>query len=105
MGRCTQNQKFVTEKIFDCFTSGCIPIYIGSTHRTALVPEDCYIDGDRFNSPAEMLQFLQSIDADSHACYQTAIQRFLAGSDSVRFTNAYFCESLVNGVMVDLMAV
>ena len=94
---------YLTEKIFDCFTSGCIPIYIGSTHRTALVPEDCYIDGDRFNSSAEMLQFLQSIDADSHARYQAAIQRFLAGPGSARFTNAYFCQSLVNVVMADLM--
>jgi hypothetical protein len=106
---CYENSRgspgYVTEKIFDCFTSGCIPIYIGSTHRTTLVPEDCYIDGDRFNSPAEMLHFLQSIDADSHARYQAAIQRFLAGPDSVRFTNTYFCQSLVNVVMTDLMAV
>jgi alpha(1,3/1,4) fucosyltransferase len=102
---CYENSRgspgYLTEKIFDCFTSGCIPIYIGSTHRTALVPEDCYIDGDRFNSSAEMLQFLQSIDADSHARYQAAIQRFLAGPDSARFTNAYFCKSLVNVVMAD----
>ncbi|MDO9101389.1 MAG: glycosyltransferase family 10 [Candidatus Nitrotoga sp.] len=106
---CYENSRgspgYLTEKIFDCFTSGCIPIYIGSTHRTALVPEDCYIDGDRFNSSAEMLKFLQSIDAVSHARYQAAIQRFLAGPDSVRFTNVYFCQSLVNVVMADLMAV
>ena len=94
---------YLTEKIFDCFTSGCIPIYIGTTHGTVIVPEDCYIDGDRFKSPAEMLRFLQSIDADCHARYQVAIQRFLAGPDSTRFTNAYFCQSLVNVVMADLM--
>lgn len=105
---CYENSRgspgYLTEKIFDCFTSGCIPIYIGSAHRTALVPEGCYIDGDRFNSPAEMLQFLQSIDAVSHARYQAEIQRFLADPKSVRFTNAYFCQSLVNGVMADLKA-
>ena len=106
---CYENSRgspgYVTEKIFDCFTSGCIPIYMGTTHRTALVPEDCYIDGDRFNSPAEMLQFLQSIDAVSHARYQAAIQHFLSGPGSVRFTNAHFCQSLVNGVMADFMTV
>lgn len=105
---CYENSRgspgYLTEKIFDCFTSGCIPIYIGATHGAALVPEGCYIDGDRFNSPAEMLHFLQSIDVVSHARYQAAIQRFLAGPDSVRFTNAHFCQSLVNIVMADFMA-
>jgi hypothetical protein len=94
---------YLTEKIFDCFTSGCIPVYIGTKHGTTLVPESCYIDGDRFNSPAEMLHFLQSIDAISHARYQAEIYRFLAGPDSVRFTNAHFCQSLVNAVMADFM--
>ncbi|MBL0038085.1 MAG: hypothetical protein IPP36_05000 [Nitrosomonadales bacterium] len=79
--------------------------FISVALTAALIPEDCYIDGDRFNSSAEMLKFLQSIDADSYARYQAAIQRFLAGPDSVRFTNVYFCQSLVNVVMADLMAV
>jgi len=102
---CYENSRgspgYLTEKIFDCFTSGCIPIYIGSTHGTTLVPEGCYIDGDQFNSPAEMLHFLQTIDAISHARYQAEIRRFLAGPDSVRFTNAHFCQSLVNAIMAD----
>ena len=105
---CYENSRgspgYVTEKIFDCFTSGCIPIYIGATHGIAPIPEGCYINGDRFNSPAEMLNFLHSMDANSHACYQAEILRFLAGPDSMRFTNAHFCQLLVNVVMADFMA-
>jgi hypothetical protein len=105
---CYENSRgspgYLTEKIFDCFTSGCIPVYIGTTHKTAPIPADCYIDGDSFKNPAELLQFLQSIDAADHARYQSAIQRFLAGADSIRFTNTHFCRSLVNVIVDDLMA-
>lgn len=104
---CYENSRgspgYLTEKIFDCFTSGCVPVYIGTANVAKLVPEGCYIDGDRFNSSAELLHFLQSIDAASHARYQAEILRFLAGPDSVRFTNEYFCHFLVNEVLADLM--
>ena len=106
---CYENSRgspgYLTEKIFDCFTSGCIPIYIGTTHKTAPIPADCYIDGDSFKNHMEMLQFLQSIDAADYARYQAAIQRFLAGPDSVRFTNTHFCQSLVDAITNDLLTI
>lgn len=104
---CYENSRgspgYLTEKIFDCFTSGCIPVYIGAGNVATLIPDGCYIDGDQFETPAELLRFLQSIDADTHARYQVEIQRFLAGTDSVRFTNEHFCNFLMNAILDDLM--
>ncbi len=62
---CYENSRgspgYVTEKIFDCFTSGCVPVYIGSPGAEPAIPAACFIDGDRFGSPAELLDFLRSI--------------------------------------------
>lgn len=105
---CYENSRgspgYLTEKIFDCFTSGCVPIYIGTTHTVHPIPKGCYIDGDQFESYDEMLIFLQGIDAASYAGYQAEIQRFLTAPDSVRFTNAHFCNSLVSSIMSDFAA-
>jgi hypothetical protein len=68
------------------------------------IPKGCYIDGDQFESYDEMLIFLQGIDAASYAGYQAEIQRFLTAPDSVRFTNAHFCKSLVSSIMSDFAA-
>jgi len=104
---CYENSRgspgYLTEKIFDCFTSGCVPVYIGTANVAELVPEGCYIDGDRFRNPAELLCFLQSVDAARYALYQAEIRRFLASPESVRFTNEHFCRFLVDVILADLM--
>ena len=64
---CYENSRgspgYLSEKIFDCLTSGCVPIYIGTTHARPPIPEDCFIDGDQFRTPGEMLAFIARIDA------------------------------------------
>ena len=106
---CYENSRgspgYISEKIFDCLTSGCVPVYIGTTHATPPVPADCYIDGDAFASPHEMLAFLSTVDEARFAGYQAAIRRFLAGPEAQRFTNAHWCETLVTRILGDLEAV
>ncbi len=36
---------YLTEKIFDCFASGCVPVYMGAVDALTSIPDECYIDG------------------------------------------------------------
>jgi hypothetical protein len=103
---CYENSRgspgYLSEKIFDCFTSGCVPVYIGTTHAAPPIPADCYIDGDAFATPHEMLAFLEGVDAARFAAYQAAIRSFLASPGAIRFTNAWWCDTLVGGILDDL---
>jgi hypothetical protein len=103
---CYENSRgspgYISEKIFDCLTSGCVPIYIGTTHSTPPIPEDCFIDGDAFPTPHAMLAFLERVDAGHFAMYQEAIRRFLASPQAWRFTNAFWCETLVTEILADV---
>ena len=103
---CYENSRgspgYVTEKIFDCFTSGCVPVYVGSQHAEPAIPAACFIDGDRFATPAELLAFLQSIGNAQFAAYQQAMRDFLRSPASARFSNAQFCERIVSTIVADL---
>ena len=105
---CYENSRgspgYLSEKIFDCFTSGCVPVYIGTTHAEPPIPAACYIDADAFPTGDALLAFLEGIDATRFAAYQSAIRNFLAGPQARRFTNAHWCETLVRTIADDLAA-
>jgi hypothetical protein len=51
---------YVTEKFFDPFLAGTIPIYLGAPNVEEFAPgNDCYIDASRFPDPATLAQFLR----------------------------------------------
>lgn len=93
---------YLTEKLFDCLTSGCVPIYIGTPHAQPAIPAASFIDGDRFASPADLLAFLRTVDETQFATYQRAMREFLASPASARFGNAHFCERVVATIVADL---
>jgi hypothetical protein len=103
---CYENSRgspgYLTEKIFDCFTSGCVPVYIGSPRGTEHIPSACYIDGDRFGSMRELLTTLQAVDRPAFEARQRAIREFLAGPQSERYRNAHWCRVLVDTITQDL---
>ena len=93
---------YLTEKIFDCFVSGCVPVYIGTPHAEPAIPAPAFIDGERFASPAELLVFLRSVGPAQFAGYQRAMREFLASAASRRFSNDHFCERIVSTIAADL---
>lgn len=105
---CFENSRgspgYLTEKIFDCFTSGCVAVYIGTRHASAPIPPECYIDGDQFESPAALRLHLEGIKREQFDAYQLAMRNFLASPSSQRFSNRHFCETLTTHIMSDQAA-
>ena len=40
---------YITEKIFDCFFAGCVPIYLGASNMTDYIPGGTFIDKRKFS--------------------------------------------------------
>ncbi len=93
---------YLTEKIFDCLASGCVPVYMGAVDALTPIPDECYIDGDRFASPRDMHAFLKTVTEAQFAGYQDAMREFLASPQSRRFSNEHFCSTLVTTILDDL---
>lgn len=52
---------YVTEKIFDCFYAGTIPLYLGATDIQALIPESAYVDCRKFATWRMLLDYVESM--------------------------------------------
>jgi hypothetical protein len=77
---------YITEKIFDSFFSGCIPIYWGAPNIAKFIPEECYIDYSQFSDFEDCFKFLKSLSNQQIEDYQEAQQMFLDSDDSFQFS-------------------
>ena len=87
---------YITEKIFDCFTSLTIPIYKGPPNTLQFIPKECYVNYDNFNSISELEDYLKSLSDIDIKNYQNSIIRFLNSKESDFFSNNHFVKTIIN---------
>jgi hypothetical protein len=76
-------ERWVTEKIFDCFYTGTVPVYLGAPDVERELPPECFIDMRDFGSYAELLEHLRALSDHEVRAYREAARAFLA-SDGFR---------------------
>jgi hypothetical protein len=92
---------WITEKIFDCFFTGTVPIYLGSPDITERVPPECFIDMRRFHSYDELRQYLKSLNAADVQRYKDSARAFLCSPAYRPFSAPAFAEILARIVAED----
>lgn len=93
---------YITEKIWDSFFAGCVPVYWGATNIATYIPEDCFIDRRKFASHEELYKFLVSISESEYVAYQERIAAFLVSDRAKSFSAEAFAEIIVNTIVSDL---
>jgi alpha(1,3/1,4) fucosyltransferase len=93
---------YITEKIFDCFLSGCVPVYWGANNVTDHIPSSCFIDRRSFASHEALFDYLNSMSAPRYEQYQSAIHDFLSSGQAYPFSAACFADTLVDHIVKDL---
>lgn len=82
---CFENMKmdgYITEKIFDCFYAGTIPIYLGAKDVSSYIPKGCYIDFTEFSDWDELNDYLQSMTSEQKSVFRNNAKQFMQ-SDAV----------------------
>jgi hypothetical protein len=92
---------YITEKIFDCFVYGCVPVYLGTPGAAAPIPRECYIDARAFGSDLALVDHLAGMDERRFTAHQQAIAAFLASPAAMRFANEFFAQRLVDTIAAD----
>ena len=81
---CFENNEIsgnISEKIFDCFKSSCIPIYWGAPNVADFIPQNCFIDFRRFKNYQQLSEFLNRMDEKTYRGYTREIEKFLSSKE------------------------
>jgi alpha(1,3/1,4) fucosyltransferase len=68
---------WITEKIFDCFAAGCVPVYWGAPEVTKRIPAESFIDMRQFEGFVDLRRFLHELNPVRIARYRDAARTFL----------------------------
>jgi hypothetical protein len=92
---CFENQilsGWVTEKIFDCFFAGTIPIYLGAPDIETYVPRRCFVDMREFASYKELRTYLKSLSEEDVRDYRENARDYLRSPQFQPFSKKAFAE-------------
>ncbi len=93
---------YITEKIFDSFFSGSIPIYLGADNITTYIPKNCFIDKRDFKSYELLYNFIVKMSDDDYLNYLKNIDKFLKSDNAKVFKIEHFAKTIVNEILWDL---
>ncbi len=95
----------VTEKIFDCLRSDCMPIYWGAPNISTYVDDDVFIDRRKFASNEELAKFIGSISDSQYETWRKAVAHYLASERFRQFLSPAFVSTVNTALgMVDRAA-
>ena len=95
---CYENTKnvrgYITEKIFECFAAGCIPIYSGAIDIAQYIPRNCFIARSSFINEEELIHFMKSIDQKTYNEYLQNIRRFFKSDKAQLLSREWYVQKI-----------
>lgn len=90
---------YISEKIWDCFFAGCVPIYYGAPNIDDYIPGDIFIDFRNFKSYAELYEYLKNITEEEYEKYLLGAKEFLISKKAYLFSAEYFVETMIKEIL------
>lgn len=92
---------WLTEKLFDCFFAGTVPVYWGAPDVLDWVPAECFIDMRQFKDFAELRQFLHAVTPAQEQAYREAARAYLTSDRFAPFRVEVFADLVAHIVSAD----
>lgn len=86
---------WISEKIFDSFFAGCVPIYLGAPNITDYIPANTFIDRRHFSDYARLYDFINNMGEGEYNEYLNNIEGFLKSDSFKKFTRQSFAQDMV----------
>lgn len=93
---------YITEKIFDCFFAGCVPVYWGAPNVTEHILGDTFIDRKNFKSYDELYNYLKNMSYKEYIGYLDAIKDFIKSDKIYPFSAECFADTLTQAILGEL---
>ncbi|TAL60636.1 MAG: hypothetical protein EPN84_09185 [Legionella sp.] len=78
-------ESYITEKIFDCFYAGTIPIYMGAKNIDELIPTKSYIDYRCFKSLEELKNYIVKLSPQELSEYKESGREFIESEEGLKY--------------------
>lgn len=91
---------YVTEKIFDCFEAGCVPIYWGASNITDYIPKGCFVDRRDFNTMQDLYIYLKNVSQEAYNDYLKNIKAYLQSEKIKLFTYESLFENIFEAFLI-----
>jgi hypothetical protein len=88
----------ITDRIFECFSAGCVPIYLGAPNVCDYIPKHCFIDPKEFPSHEELYQHLKNMDESTYYTYLNNIKSFLESKEAQLFSVEEFTKTFTSAI-------
>jgi len=89
---------YITEKIFDCFYAGTVPIYLGASNITNYIPEGCFIDARKFSSHQELHRYLETMDEKTWLTFRKCAEEFCRSSKGDLFREKQLVDAYLKAI-------
>jgi alpha(1,3/1,4) fucosyltransferase len=102
---CYENQilrGWITEKIFDCFRAGAVPLYLGAPDILDWIPADCFIDVRQFAGYDDLSRYVDALSPDDLLRYRVAARDYLASEAFRPFSADAFADRFLADVHAQL---
>jgi hypothetical protein len=93
---------YITEKIFDSFFSGCVPVYWGASNVTEYIPKECFIDRRNFTTNENLYEYISSITETEYSSYQNSIKEFLTTESAKAFSAEIFVSKVIKTILPEI---
>lgn len=90
---------YITEKIFDCFFAGCVPVYWGAPNIEDFIPKNCYIDKRNFNTYKELYNYLECITESQYNEIISNMYNFLKSDASKQFSADFISKDIIYNIL------
>lgn len=95
---CYENIKnikgYITEKIFDCFAAGVVPIYWGASNVKEYIPANCFIARENFATFSDLYLHIKHMGEAEYNKYLENIRAYLKSEQAQQFSNKAFAEKV-----------
>jgi hypothetical protein len=90
---------YLTEKIFDAFFAGCVPVYLGATNVLENIPAEAFVDRRNFASNEELYRYLNGMSEQEYLGKIKAIEKFVNGEGIKPFSAESFIDTFVRHIV------
>jgi hypothetical protein len=89
---------YISEKLFDCFFAGVIPVYDGAPDVERYVPAEAFVDARQFSGWGAVEQFLRAMSENDCQRMLAAGSDYLRSPEFARFCSDAFARDVVEAL-------